>query len=535
MDILQIPLARTGQPRRQVEQPLAPRHPHPWMGYIAAIAACSLVTLAVTPLSDVLELTNIAMLFLLAVVGIALGYGRRSAILTAFLGVAMFDFFFVPHVFSFDVSEVQYLVTFVVMLVVALIVGQLTASLRAQAQAATERERRVRGLYQMSRDLSAVLVLEQVAEISSRFLSAEFFSKSALLVANDEGHLELQPGATAAVDLAVAQWCYERGEMAGHGTNTLPASSCLMLPLKGPMRLRGVLAVQLTQTTLLRPEQLQLLETCASLLAISIERIHYIQVAQSSILQMETERLRNALLAAISHDLRTPLTALVGLADTLATLTPRLPEAQADIIDVIRESARRMNAQVGNLLDMARLESGAVKLRRDWLPLEEVVGSALSASTDLLGERTIKVLLSDAIPLLFLDAGLIERLLVNLLENAAKYTPANAQLVIEAQLLENQIRLQIEDDGPGFPAGREAAVFEKFERGRSEVATSGVGLGLAICRAIVQAHGGRIWGENRLCDDRVCGARIIVELPRDKPPADDGSQIDIHQENGRHE
>ncbi|MCC7483619.1 MAG: DUF4118 domain-containing protein [Burkholderiales bacterium] len=525
MDILQIPVPGPESARSGVWPTAEQESPHRWTGHVAAIAICSLVTLVAMPLRNVLELTNIVMLFLLAVVVLALRYGRKPAILAAFLGVALFDFFFVPPVLSFNVSDAQYLITFVVMLLVALIVGQLTAGSRMQAQAATERERRVRGLYQMSRDLSAALLVEQVAEITSRFLSAELFSKSALLVANDDNKLALQPNATTAVDLAVAQWCFERGEMAGRGTNTLPASDCLMLPLKGPMRLRGVLAVQLTQANSLTPEQLQLLETCASLLAISIERIHYIQVAQTSTLQMETERLRNALLATISHDLRTPLTALVGLTDTLATVTPSLPEAQAGIVAVIRESAQRMNAQVGNLLDMARLESGAVTLRREWLPLEEVVGSALTACATALGERTIKIHLPEDLPLLFLDAGLIERLLVNVLENAAKYTPASTELRIEAQLLEALVRLNIEDDGPGLPPGREAAVFEKFERGSNEAATSGVGLGLAICRTIAQVHGGRIWGENRLRDGKVCGTRITIEFPRGEPPAEDGSQI----------
>ncbi|HNQ05375.1 MAG TPA: DUF4118 domain-containing protein [Thiobacillaceae bacterium] len=523
MDILQIPIPGPEGARRQVRQAAGQDSSSCWAGYFVVAAACALVAFLAMPLRGVLEQTNIVMLFLLVVVGAALQYGRKPAILAAFLGVALFDFVIVPPTLSFNVSDAQYLITFVVMLLVALIVGQLTASLRAQAQAATERERRVRGLYQMSRDLSAVLLREQVAEIASRFVRAEFFSKSALLLANEADRLELQPNATATVDIAVAQWCFDRGEMAGRGTNTLPACDCLMLPLKGPMRLRGVLAVQLTQATSLSPEQLQLLETCASLLAISIERIHYIQVAQSSTLQMETERLRNALLAAISHDLRTPLAALVGLTDTLATTHP-LAETHAGIVAAIRESARRMHAQVDNLLDMARLESGAASLRREWVPLEEVIGSALAACAGLLGPRAVQVHLPEDMPLLFLDAGLIERLLVNVLENAAKYTPEDARIHISARLLETWVRVSIEDSGPGLPPGREDAVFEKFERGSKEAAIPGVGLGLAICRDIVEAHGGRIWGENRMAGGTVRGACIILELPRGNPPVEDGSQ-----------
>ncbi|MCE1251183.1 MAG: DUF4118 domain-containing protein, partial [Comamonadaceae bacterium] len=424
MDILQVPLpVPTGAASPQRRAP-GDSGPLPWLGYAVAAGACYAVALLATPLRSVLELTNIVMLFLLVVVGVALRYGRGPAMLAAFLGVALFDFFFVPPWLSFNVSDMQYLITFAVMLVVALVVGQLMASLRAQARAATERERRVRGLYQMSRELSAVLQVEQVAEVAARFLRAEFGAPSALLALEDDNRLVLQPGASVPVDHAVAQWCFDRGEAAGRGTHTLPASASLMLPLKGPMRLRGVLVLQPAQASTLTPEQRQLLDTCASLLAISIERIHYIQVAQSTTVQMESERLRNSLLSAISHDLRTPLAALVGLADTLQLAPPPLPPAQAEITAAMRESAQRMNALVGNLLDMARLESGGVPLRREWQPLEEVLGSALAACQPALARHPVTLALPEDLPLLHLDATLLERVLASLLENAAKYTPA---------------------------------------------------------------------------------------------------------------
>ena len=525
MDILQVPLPVQAGAAAPPQRSPGGGAPIPWLGYVLATGVCLIVALLATPLRSVLELTNIVMLFLLVVVGVALRYGRGPAMLAAFLGVALFDLFFVPPLLSFSVSDMQYLITFAVMLVVALVVGQLTASLRAQARAATERERRVRGLYQMSRELSAVLQVEQVAEVGARFLRAEFNAPSALLVLDDDNRLVLQPGATAPVDYAVAQWCFDRGETAGRGTNTLPASASLMLPLKGPMRLRGVLVLQPAQTSTLTPEQRQLLDTCASLLAISIERIHYIQVAQSTTVQMESERLRNSLLSAISHDLRTPLAALVGLADTLERAQPPLPPAQAEVATAMRESAQRMNALVGNLLDMARLESGGVPLRREWQPLEEVLGSALAACQPVLAQHPVQLQLPDDLPLLHLDAMLMERVLANLLENAAKYTPAATPIRIAATPLAQELRITVDDDGPGLPPGREEAVFEKFERGSKEQAAPGVGLGLAICRAIVQAHGGRIWGENRLQDGQVAGARFVILLPRGTPPQDDGSEL----------
>lgn len=523
LDVLQVALRASGRPSSVPRHAPAPVADWPWKGFAAAAAACAFTVLLATLLKDVLELSNIVMLFLLAVVGVGLRYGRAPAVLAAFLGVGLFDYFFVPPRFSFAVSDVQYVVTFGVMLLVALVIGQLTAGLKVQAEAATLREHRVRSLYEMSRDLSAALLPEQVAEIGARFLAAEFGAQSTLLAADEHNRLQALPGGTAPLDLAVAQWAFERGEAAGPGTDTLPSSPCLVLPLKAPMRLRGVLAIAPGPMRLLGPEQRRLLDTCASLLAISLERIHYIDVAQKSTVQIESERLRNSLLSAISHDLRTPLAALVGLADTLGLTPPPLSGPHREVADAIRQSALRMSALVNNLLDMARLEAGAVQLNRAWQPLEEVVGSALAACAPTLAGRPIGVHLDDGLPLLHLDTVLFERVLVNLLENAAKYTPPDGGIEIAARAGSEQVFLTVSDHGPGLPKGREELVFEKFERGARESATPGVGLGLAICRAIVQAHGGTIRGHNRQDGGCVSGATFTIALPRGNPPEDDGA------------
>lgn len=503
----------------------------PWAGYAAAAGACVLTALAAMPLRDVLELSNIVMIFLLAVVGVGLRYGRGPAVAAAFFGVALFDFFFVQPRFSFAVSDVQYLLTFGVMLAVALTIGQLTAGLKVQAAAAMQRERRVRRFYEMTRDLSAALLPAQVAEIGARFVAAEFGARCALYATDGHDELQRLPGGEAEADEGVVSWAFRHGRAAGAGTDTLPASRCLVLPLKAPMRVRGVLAIEAGDTAALGPETMRLMETCASLLAISLERLHYVDVAQQSALQIESERLRNSLLSAISHDLRTPLAALVGLADTLAIAPPG--PAPRGLVEAIRESARRMAALVGNLLDMARLQAGAVRLRRAWQPLEEVVGSALAACRPVLQGRPVTVTLADGLPLLSLDAVLFERVLVNLLENAARYTPAGSALAIHAEALDDSVRLVVDDHGPGLPPGREEALFEKFERGDRESATPGVGLGLAISRAIVQAHGGTIRGANRLEAGRVAGARFTIELPRGTPPEDDGSAAAVADEDIR--
>ena len=525
MDVLQValPAAQAPAPREPELRAASLWTPRSRRGYAAALAAVVLTTLIAEPLLRFIAPTNIAMVYLLNVVVVAWRFGRAAGALAALLAVAVFDFVFVEPRWTFAVGDAQYLVTFVVMLVVGLLTGQLAAGLQAQARAARERERRVRGLYVMSRDLGAALVPEQVAEIGARFLRAEFGVASAVLTpplqpVGGPEVLALLPGATAEPDLGVAQWAFDHGQAAGQGTATLPASPCLMLPLTAPMRLRGVLAVD-SAGRRWSPEERELLDTCARLLAISLERIHYIEVAQASTLQIESERLRNSLLTAISHDLRTPLAALVGLADALRLAPPALSPAQADVADAIRRSAQRMSAQVTNLLDMARLQAGAVQLNRQWLPLQEVVGSALSALDESLAGREVDVALPPELPLLRLDAVLFERVLVNLLENALKYTPPGSPLQIAARVAGQgagaQVQIDVRDQGPGFPPGREAQLFDKFERGDREGATPGVGLGLAICKAIVEAHEGRISAHNVAAG----GACVRIELPLGSPPA----------------
>ena len=496
-----------------------------WWPYVGSAAICAGVTLLTAPLHSVLELANIVMVFLLAVVVVALRLGRGPAVMAAFLSVASFDYFHVPPRFSFAVTDAQYVLTFVVMLVVALVIGQMTAGLKFQARVARLREARVGALYEMSRDLSGALMAEQIAEIAARFMQSEFDARAALLVADEHGRIGLPvtvPGLAAGVDAAVAQWAFDHGEAAGYGTDTLPGSPLLYLTLKAPMRPRGVLAIEPKDPARLAgPEQRRLLETCASLLAISLERIHYVDVAQDTTVQMESERLRSSLLAAISHDLRTPLAALVGMAESLAMTQPPPAAAQREIVAGMREAALRMNSLVNNLLDMARLESGQVQLNRQWQPLEEVVGSALKAMSGALDPRRVRVSLPEDLPLLHIDAVLIERVLCNLLENAVKYTPAASPIEIHASADSEHVTLMIDDHGPGLPRGREEAIFQKFERGRKESATPGVGLGLAICRAIVEAHGGTIGCETRTQG----GARFRIELPRGVPPPLDDIEV----------
>jgi two-component system sensor histidine kinase KdpD len=497
--------------------PIEPKSSIRRFRYPLTAAACVIPTLVASLLFPYFDLANIVMLFLLTVVVVAVAFGRGPAVLAAFLSVASFDFFFVPPRLSFAVSDVQYLLTFIVMLAVGLITGQLTAGLRYQARVASHREQRSRALYEFARELSSPLRTEDVVERSAEFIGRTFGAKVALLVPDLNDRLIYTPQAAPPlpIDLATAQWAFGKSQPAGAGTDTLPGSEYLYLPLRAPMRTRGVLAIRPeSKRLLLIPEQRRQLDTFAALVAIALERVHYVEVAQHALVKIESERLRNSLLSALSHDLRTPLAALFGLADSLALTQPALSEQQLQIAEAIREAARNMSGLVSNLLDMARIQSGEVKLNLQWQPLEEVVGSALRGTQALLANHRVEVELDPLLPLIEFDAVLIERVLCNLLENAAKYTPAGSIVQIRGVTTADTLAVSVSDDGPGLPPGQEEQIFEKFTRGERESATAGVGLGLAICRAIIEAHRGKIWAQNQPAG----GARFSFTLPLGTPP-----------------
>ncbi len=486
--------------------------------HLWALAACTLTTIVATILLPYFDLANIVMLFLLTVVLVALKFGRGPAVLAAFVSVGAFDFFCVPPRMSFAVSDAQYLLTFAVMLAVALIIGQMTAGLRYQARVASYREERARALYEFARDLSSLLETQQVVDTATRAIARTFRAEAATLIP-DEGErvaVRNEGGGGLALDIGTAQWAYDNAQPAGLGTDTLAGSAFLYLPLRAPMRTRGVLAIRPeNRRILLVPEQKRQLDTFAALAAIALERVHYVEVAQQALVQMESERLRNSLLAALSHDLRTPLAALVGLAESLAMTTPALSGQQLETTQAIAEEARRMNALVNNLLDMARIQSGEVKLRRQWVPFEEVAGSALNSAQSALVRHRVEVELAPDLPLVELDAALIERVLYNVLENAGKYTPDGTTIRLTADVAGGDLLVAVSDNGPGVPRGQEEAIFEKFVRGTRESSTPGVGLGLAISRAIVEAHRGKIWAESNPAG----GARFCFALPLGTPPA----------------
>ncbi|UXU86894.1 DUF4118 domain-containing protein [Burkholderia sp. S-53] len=519
-------------------------HRSPPRHYVYAAAICAAITVVANVVSERLDLTNLVMLYLLGVVFSAVRLGRGPGVLQSFLSVAAFDFFFVPPRMSFSVSDTQYLLTFFGMLLTSLVISHLTSTLTRQASVAQRRERRTGAIYAMARELGAALTTEQIVEIGSRHVGEVFRARVAFLLPDSADKVRQkieEPDAAvtltgADLDCDVGQWVYDQQKPAGRGTDTLPATAALYLPLKAPMRTRGVLAVASREPRELEvPEQQRMLDAFAAQIALALERVHYVEIARDALVNMESERLRNSLLSAISHDLRTPLTTIVGFSSMLANgraaaqggdaaAAERFAQREGELVDAIHDEALRMTGIVTNLLDMARLQAGSLQLKRQWSLLEEAVGAALAACKRVLARHPARVSLPADLPLLQMDAVLMERLFTNLFENAAKYTPPDTPIDIGAERVTDDglpfVRVHVDDHGPGLPAGMETRIFDKFTRGEKESATPGIGLGLAICRAIVEAHGGKIGALNRTAPDgHVTGARFWFTLPVETPPA----------------
>lgn len=489
-----------------------PRHPYAW-----AIAACALATAVAWPLAQVFDLANIVMVYLLAVVLVALRAGRLAGASAALLAVLCFDFFFVPPHLSFAVSDTQYLLTFALMLAVALIIGQLTARLRFAVLAMRQRERRSALLTRLANELSAALEAGRIVEIAEETLRAHFDVEVTVCLP-DAQHRLLPPPAGREVDVSIAQWVLDHGEPAGAGTGTLSASGARYLPLKAPMRVRGVLAVTTRDTDpWQQPEDLETLEACAGQIAVALERVHFVEVARDTLVQMEGERLRNTLLLTLSHDLRTPLAGILGTADL--ALQREIDSAARPLLQSLIDQARAMQTLLDNLLQLARLQSGAVRPDKQWHALEEIVASALQHTRSACARHRLDVQLPADLPLVEVDALLLERALVNLLDNACKHTPPGCTVSVSARLENDSIlRLDVADDGPGWPGDDPSRLFAPFQRGARESAVPGMGLGLALAERIAGLHGGRLEAHKR----EPHGSVFTLRLPH-RPPPEEGA------------
>ena len=455
-------------------------------GCVVAAALCAVITLIAMQWLMAFDAANLVMLYLLGVVVVALFYGRWPSVVATVINVVSFDLFFIAPRGTLAVSDVQYLLTFAVMLTVGLVIGNLTAGVRYQARVARYREQRTRHLYEMSKALAVGRSPQDIAATSEQFIASTFHARSQVLLPDDNGKLQplTHPQGMTPWDDAIAQWSFDKGLPAGAGTDTLPGVPYQILPLKSGEKTYGLVVVEpgnLRQ--LMIPEQQRLLETFTLLVANALERLTLTASEEQARMASEREQIRNALLAALSHDLRTPLTVLFGQAEILTLDLASEGSPHARQASEIRQHVLNTTRLVNNLLDMARIQSGGFNLKKEWLTLEEVVGSALQMLEPGLSSP-INLSLPEPLTLIHVDGPLFERVLINLLENAVKYAGAQAEIGIDAHVEGENLQLDVWDNGPGLPPGQEQTIFDKFARGNKESAVPGVGLGLAICRAI---------------------------------------------------
>jgi two-component system sensor histidine kinase KdpD len=487
-----------------------------WQRYLWALVITGVCSAIAWPMGPHFELSNVAMVYLLGVTVAGLRLGRGPSVLTAVLNVAALDLLFVPPRFEFEVTDVQYLVTFVVMLTIALVIATLMASVRQQTRVAGARERRTALLYAMSRELAATRGIASMARVAVRHVAEVFECQAIVLLPDDSGKLRYpaEPAIEQSfrkADLAVAQWVTDHGHRAGLGSDTLPATPGLYVPLGDENRPLGVLAVLPSNPRrVLLPEQRHLLETFAGQIGLALERARLAEDAEAARVAAESENLRNTLLASISHDLRTPLAVIAASGSTLAQHGADLDQATRDsLARSVETKAREMSELVSNVLDLMRFESGQVALRREWETLDDLVGAALHRVEERLVAHPVELHVPSDLPPVYVDAALIVQVLDNLFDNAAKYTPPGTRILVSAVADGGFVRVTIDDEGPGLPPGDPARLFDKFQRGGEEGTIVGVGLGLAICRTIVQAHGGSIEARRRPGG----GARFEFLLP----------------------
>ncbi|HXV80204.1 MAG TPA: sensor histidine kinase KdpD [Candidatus Binatia bacterium] len=490
--------------------------------YLYAAVGVAIATAIAWAMFPYFGLANLIMMYLIAVIFIAIRLGRGPSVLASVLSVATFDFFFVPPYLTFAVSDFQYLLTFGVMLVVALVISNLAVRIREQAELARYRERRTGVLYTMSRDLATHRGTAMLVQVATKHLRDVFDGQVAIFLADAEKRVRLQRAEQLYFELdpkesGVAQWVFDHNERAGLGTDTLPGASALYLPLVASTGPIGVMAVRPKDTgLLLDPEQLHLLESLVNQVALAIERTRLSEEAQQAHVRVETERMRNAILSSVSHDLRTPLATITGAATSLLDERSQLNASdRLELCRSIYREADRLDRLLRNLLDMMRIEAGAVHLNKEWHPLDEIVGAALSRLEERLRGYSVKTAFPPDLPMVKIDGVLLEQVVINLLENAAKYAPAGSMIELSASAGDREVLVDVADRGQGIPLGDEVRIFDKFYRAKP-AREGGVGLGLTICRGIIEAHGGRIWAENRSGGGAVF--RFSIPLTEEQPP-----------------
>lgn len=488
-----------------------------WQRYALSLVFVVLASLIGTFTQRYLSSINLLMLYLLSVVLVALYLGRGPSILASVVGVLAFDFFFVPPHLRLAFTDAGYLLTFVVHLVVGLVVSTMTSQAREQARSARQREAETAALYALSRDLAVIEELQAIIEAVVTHTGQTFGRTVVVLLPDEESpqtliaHPQHHEFTLDDLEAAAAAQVFSSGVSAGRGTNTFPDARAYYLPLKTARGMVGVLGVKAERSAEpLTADERRLLETFASQSALAIERAQLAEAARQLQVLQVTERLQSALLNSISHDLRTPLVTITGALSTLDEDEAILDEAtRRNIVRTAREESERLNRLVENLLNMTRLEADALYVTQQSGDVEDAIGSALEQLGRRLQDRTVSITIPDKLPLVPMDFVLIVQALVNIVDNALKYSSPDTPVEIGARRLDTEVEIRVRDYGVGIPPEDLEHVFDKFYRVHRPDSTTGTGLGLAIAKGIIEVHGGRIWAEN--CPDG--GTIVTLTLP----------------------
>jgi two-component system, OmpR family, sensor histidine kinase KdpD len=508
--------AGEAMPKRTVatEAQPAPFDSKPYAAVVVAVAAAIAVGKLIQP---IFGLENIDLVFMTAVVAVAVGSGLWPSLVAVAAASLAYNFFFLPPIYTFTITDPTNVAALVFFTIVALLVSNLAARVRTQALTAQARARTTEALYAFSRKLASAGSLDDVLWATA-YQIAFMLRVRVVLLLPENGVITVKAGyppedSLDEADLAAAKWAFERDHPAGRGADTLPGAKRLFLPMHTSRGTIGLVGLDSDKPgALLTPEQRRLFDALSDHAALAIERVRLVEDLDKAKLAVETDRLRSALLTSISHDLKTPLAAIFGAASTLHDFAKALDDAaKADLLLTIVEESERLNRFIANLLDMTRLESGAVQPNLNLYDVSEIVGTALQRASKILNLHRIEVELAADLPMLSLDAVLFEQVLFNLIDNAAKHAPPGSTVRLQGWLDKDWVCLAVLDEGTGIPPDEMDRIFEKFYRAqKGDRVRAGTGLGLAISRGFVEAMGGSIMAGNR--SDRP-GAVFTISLP----------------------
>ena len=502
------------QPRqRSMQSPV-------WFDYALALVATVLASALSWAVSSVLPLPNISLVFLAAVLLVAVRSSLGPALACAALSFLTYDFLFIPPNFSFSIQREEDVLTLLFFLLMAALTGNLAARQRRQLQALRDTQEETTELLDLSRKLTAATDRQAVINAASHHLEGWSDLQLCLLNRDGQSGWKVETGGPlefTEAERAAADWAWQHDQPAGAGTGTLPFGRWWWWPLSvedGPLALLGVSA---KEGQALSGQRRRLLTALSQPLAQALARAQLAEDLEAARLHGETEQLRSALLASVSHDLRTPLTSMRGSIDSLLALGEAIPlEDRRELLEGTRDEAERLDRYIQNLLDMTRLGHGALKLARDWVSPADIVGSALNRLRAVLAPLQVSTEVPAQLPLLFVHAALIEQALVNVLENAARFSPAHGRLQLRVGADDSELFFSVSDEGPGIPEEERAKIFDMFyTAARGDRGGQGTGLGLAICQGMVGAHGGRISVADGI-DGR--GTCITLHLPVQEQP-----------------